>query len=148
MIQKLTIHSKRNLIACFYLISTLREQLRASKSFVLLAGLLLLTSLLAACTMPTIAPATPEATTVPVEPPPDTFGGLVVSIGDYALPTAVPTPEAETTVVVNTNGARANIRRGPGLSFSIVAKGQPGQAYAVVSRSEDQAWWEICCIAG
>ena len=148
MIQKLTIHSKRNLIAGFYLISTLREQLRASKSVVLLAGLLLLTSLLAACTMPTIAPATPEATTVPVEPPPDTFGGLVVSIGDYALPTAVPTPEAETTVVVNTNGARANIRSGPGLSFSIVAKGQPGQAYAVVSRSEDQAWWEICCIAG
>jgi len=81
-----------------------------------------------------------------IVPPPDTFGGLISSISEYVSPTPIPTPEPSTTVIVNTNGARANIRSGPGLDFPIVAKGYPGDAFEVLSRSGDQAWWQICCI--
>ncbi len=146
MIPKLTNHPILTQNSCSRLIAQLHARLPVRKSHLLLAGLLL-PLLLAACAISPLA-QTPEATAVPIEPPPDTFGGLVTSIGNYALPTPVPTPEVETTVIVNTNGARANIRNGPGLNFAIIAKGQPGQAFAVVSRSEDQAWWEICCIVG
>lgn len=101
--------------------------------------------LLAACAMPlpTVAPATTQAT---ISPPPDTFGGLVLDINDYALPQPTPTVEPDTTVIVNTNGARANVRSGPGLNFPIVAKAQPNDVFEVRSRSEDNDWWEICCV--
>ena len=83
-----------------------------------------------------------------LDPPPDTFGGLVESIGNYAIPTPIPTaePDDNPVVIVDTSGARANIRTGPGLDFPIIAKGNPNVAFEVVSRSDDQAWWEICCI--
>ncbi|MCB0108342.1 MAG: SH3 domain-containing protein [Caldilineaceae bacterium] len=111
--------------------------------------------LLSACVVPPVdqllANASSNNPSAAVEeeaqiPPPDTFGGLVRSISEYVSPTPVPTAEPSTTVVVNTNGARANIRSGPGLDFPIVAKGYPGDAYEVVGRSEDEAWWQICCV--
>ncbi len=64
------------------------------------------------------------------------------------MPTPIPTAEASLIVVVNTNGARANIRSGPGLNFPIIAKGNPGAAFEVIGRSEDQAWWQLCCVTG
>ncbi len=79
-------------------------------------------------------------------PPPDTFGGLVKNINEYTLPRVTPTAEPGTTVVVNTNGARANVRSGPGLNFPIVAKAQPSETFEVRSRSADNEWWEICCV--
>jgi hypothetical protein len=109
--------------------------------------------LLSACVLPPVGELAanvqqqPAASTT-AEPPPDTFGGLVTSIGNYAVPTPVPTAEASSTVIVNTNGARANIRSGPGLNFPIVAKGNPGDAFEVIGRSEDQAWWQLCCVLG
>ncbi|HRW05070.1 MAG TPA: SH3 domain-containing protein [Caldilineaceae bacterium] len=115
----------------------------------------LLGLLLSACVVPPVdqllANASSNNSSAAVEeeaqiPPPDTFGGLVRSISEYVSPTPVPTAEPSTTVVVNTNGARANIRSGPGLDFPIVAKGYPGDAYEVVGRSEDEAWWQICCV--
>lgn len=138
---KLTIYPILKQKRCLLFVS----HLHVPRALVVFAGLLLLPVLMSACTMPQVGQTLPQAT--PVEPPPDTFGGLVTSIGDYVLPTPVPTPEAETTVIVNTNGARANIRSGPGLNFPIIGKGLPGQAFQVVSRSEDQAWWEVCCVA-
>ncbi|MEZ4677912.1 MAG: SH3 domain-containing protein [Caldilineaceae bacterium] len=111
-----------------------------------------MTTLISACTIPTIGQLAPSDTTAAestdVEPPPDTFGGLVSSISSYRLPSPTATPEADNTptVVVNTNGARANIRSGPGLNFPIIAKGEAGAAFEVVSRSEDEAWWQICCV--
>jgi len=113
--------------------------------------LLALSLLLSACTLPPVselAANLPAQATVTVEPPPDTFGGLVSSIGNYVVPTPVPTAEATSTIIVNTNGARANIRSGPGLDFPIIAKGNPGDAFEVIGRSEDQAWWQLCCVAG
>lgn len=101
---------------------------------------------LAAALPDAIPTTTPEATVAPQpDPPPDTFGGLVTSISNYTLPTPPPTPEAKTTVIVNTSGARANIRNGPGLNFAIVGKGNPGDVFEVIGRSESSEWWEICC---
>jgi len=107
--------------------------------------LLLCAVLLAAC-----AVQLPDTTALPaqatISPPPDTFGGLVKNINDYALPRFTPTAEPDTTVIVNTTGARANIRSGPGLNFSIIAKAQANEVLQVRSRSEDNEWWEICCV--
>lgn len=102
-------------------------------------------ALLAGCAMPlpNVNPATAQST---ISPPPDTFGGLVKNINDYALPSPPPTPEPGTTVVVNTNGSRANVRSGPGMNFPIIGKAQPNEAFAVRSRSADNQWWEICCV--
>ncbi len=111
--------------------------------------LLLGGSLLAACTIQLpVTSATPVATRAPSKPPPDTFGGLVQSIDDYTLPTPVPTPEPDTTVVINTGGSRANVRSGPGLDFTIIGKALPGEVFLVRSRSEDEQWWEVCCVPG
>lgn len=107
--------------------------------------LLLCCSWLAGCAvqLPSGLPSPSQAT---ISPPPDTFGGLVKNINEYALPQPTPTTAPDTTVVVNTNGARANVRSGPGLNFPIVAKAQPNAAFQVRSRSEDNEWWEICCV--
>jgi len=79
---------------------------------------------------------------------PDSFNGAVADIADYALPTPVPTAEVKPSVVVNTEGSRANIRSGPGTNAPIIGKGNPGDAFEVVGRSEDGAWWQICCVPG
>ncbi|MCB0060812.1 MAG: SH3 domain-containing protein [Caldilineaceae bacterium] len=123
--------------------------------FLTVLGIMLGGLLLSACAIPpleqlqsNLTQADAGAETRAVNPPPDTFGGLVTSIDNYAVPTPVPTAEPDTTVVVNTVGARANIRSGPGLDFPIVGKGNPGAAFAVVSSSADQEWWQICCFQG
>lgn len=113
--------------------------------------LLLLSLLLSACALPldqlqsNLPAADAIADEQNVTPPPNTFEGLVTSIDPYQLPQPTPTPEGVTSVIVNTVGARANIRSGPGLDFAIVGKGNPGDGFEVVSRSGDQEWWQICC---
>jgi len=79
---------------------------------------------------------------------PDSFNGVVADIADYAVPTPVPTAEVKASVVVNTDGARANIRSAPGTNAPIIGKGNPGDAFEVVGKSEDGAWWQICCVSG
>jgi hypothetical protein len=96
--------------------------------------------LLAACT-----PNSPIANIA--VPQPDPFNGAIDSIANYALPTPVPTTDAPLSVVVSTQGARANVRSGPGTSFPIIGKATPGQAFEVVSKSGDNTWWEVCCLA-
>lgn len=125
------------------------NQRRNAQPFVkhLLFLLLLLGgAVLAGCAMQLPTTTTPSTAQATISPPPDTFGGLVKNINDYLLPTPVPTPEPGTTVVVNTNGSRANVRSGPGLNFPIVAKAQPNEVFEVRSRSEDSQWWEVCCV--
>jgi len=115
---------------------------RLSILLLLLGGLLLV-----ACTaqMPSLITSPTQSNS---SPPPDTFDGLLQDMNDYALPRPTPTPKPGTTVAVNTNGARANVRSGPGLNFPIVAKAQPNAVFEVRSRSEDSEWWEICCVQG
>jgi len=80
---------------------------------------------------------------------PDTFNGAVADVTDYLLPTPVPTSTttAKLSIVVNTGGSRANVRSGPGTNFPIVAKVNPGTVFTVVSKSQDDTWWQICCIS-
>ncbi|MBX3013518.1 MAG: SH3 domain-containing protein [Caldilineaceae bacterium] len=102
---------------------------------------------LAACAVQLPTLPTPEAANqATISPPPDTFGGLVKDLNNYRLPQPAPTAAPETTVIVNTNGARANVRNGPGLNFAIVGKAQPNEVFAVRSRSTDNEWWEVCCV--
>jgi hypothetical protein len=107
---------------------------------VLLCSLVFFTWLLAACA------ANPPLGNVAI-PQPDPFNGAIDSMASYLLPTPVPTTSAPLSVVVSTQGARANVRSGPGTSFPIISKATPGQAFEVVSKSEDNTWWEVCCVA-
>ena len=74
----------------------------------------------------------------------------VADIGNFVFPTPMPTPEIpeDSFVVINTGGARANLRSGPTTDADIVSKGYPGETYEVVGRSDDGAWWQICCVQG
>ncbi len=74
------------------------------------------------------------------------FGGVIDDLNGYVLPIPTPTVEPDLTVIVDTGGARANIRSGPGTNFPIIGKGNNGEAYEVLATSEDNSWWQICCI--
>ena len=105
---------------------------------VLFVSLLISTLLLAACaiTPPLAGAASSQG---------DAFNGAIADVNNYVLPTPEPTPDPETTVIVNTGGPRANIRSGPGTSFPIVGKANANESLEVLSRSEDNAWWQVCC---
>jgi hypothetical protein len=77
----------------------------------------------------------------------DPFNGVIEDLDNYALPTPAPTQEVELSVVVSTQGSRANIRGGPGTTFPIIGKANPGDAFEVVARSEDNTWWQVCCVS-
>jgi hypothetical protein len=109
------------------------------------AALLLSVLFLLACTAPNgLTLATAAGT-------PQGYSGVVESVLKYSmpvLPTPAPTEEAPLQVVINTGGSRANIRSAPGLNSEIVAKANPGDLFTVVGKSEDDAWWQICCVNG
>ena len=75
---------------------------------------------------------------------------LIADIANFIVPTPTPLPEIpdDSYVVIETGGARANLRSGPNTDADIVSKGYPGEVYEIVSRSDDGAWWEICCAQG
>ena len=79
---------------------------------------------------------------------PDNFNGAVEDITNYAFPTPAPTSVAKLSVVVSAGGSRANVRSGPGTNFPIVSKAESGAAFTVVSKNQDESWWQICCITG
>lgn len=78
------------------------------------------------------------------------FGGVIQSALLYSLPpTPTPVPADESlNVVVTTQGSRANVRSAPDLNSAIVAKADPGEVFKVLGKSEDEAWWQICCVQG
>ncbi|MDQ3249147.1 MAG: SH3 domain-containing protein, partial [Chloroflexota bacterium] len=123
--------------------------LSPSLRFVLL-GLLLIAGL-AGCIAPAGGSASAQAATPSA---PDTFNGAVADIAGYALPTSVPTATVTATttatatlsVVVNTDGARANLRSSPGTNAPIVGKANNGTALKVVGKNANGTWWQICCV--
>ncbi len=119
-------------------IPSISNNISAARSISLLSlsvGLLFLT----ACAF---TPA-PASSTVPQV---EAFGGVIAELDRYVLPIPTPTVEPELTVIVDTGGARANIRSGPDTTFPIIGKGNNGEAYEVIATSEDNSWWQICCI--
>ena len=117
----------------------------------MLAAILLLTLLLAGCNSEPVAQDAPAS-----QGPSIIENPLIDDVDAYAFPTPTPTagespleePEEKPLVVVNTQGARANLRAAPALDSEIIGKGNPGSTWEVVGQSEDGAWYQICCVLG
>ncbi|MBP7963209.1 MAG: SH3 domain-containing protein [Caldilineaceae bacterium] len=60
------------------------------------------------------------------------------------LPELVSTAPTTTATIRNTN---VNIRSGPGMDYPVVTVAAGGDKFDVVGKSEDGAWWNICCVA-
>lgn len=50
--------------------------------------------------------------------------------------------------LVTVRNRSVNIRSGPGLDFSVVFGAAQGDSFAALGLSEDEGWWQICCIPG
>ena len=55
-------------------------------------------------------------------------------------------PASELTAQVTVNGL--NLREGPGTSFNTLGTLPANTQVTVLSRSEDGAWWYVCCVPG
>lgn len=64
-----------------------------------------------------------------------------------AQPVAVANSETPTATVTVKNRS-VNVRSGPGLDFSVVYGARQGDTFAALGMSDDEAWWQICCIPG
>ncbi len=117
---------------------------RQTASFAALCLALLL--LLAGCddfAIPTVEPTpTPES----ANPGIVEQGRLRTDISGLNLDQSLEEQVTSVSATVITEGARANVRSGPGLGFPIIAKGEPGTVYDVLGRSEDGEWYQICCV--
>ena len=57
--------------------------------------------------------------------------------------------DAETTsATVTVKNRSVNVRSGPGLDFSVVNGAAQGDTFTALGLSDDEAWWQICCIPG
>lgn len=123
--------------------STLTQRLQ--RRLVVLPMLLLGLALYAGCSS---SGSTTQS--VATTPEPNSVEMAISDIEDFVLPTPTPAPEVpeDSFVVIDTGGSRANLRGGPNTDADIISKGYPGEAYEVISRSEDGDWWEICCAQG
>ena len=117
---------------------------RQTASFAAFCVALLL--LLAGCddfSIPTVEPTpTPEPAKVGIVEQ----GRLRPDISGLNLDQSIEEQATSISATVITEGARANVRSGPGLGFPIIAKGEPGTVYDVLGRSEDGEWYQICCV--
>lgn len=104
---------------------------------IVVLSLLLAAWLLSGCV--SAIPAAPSA-----EAP--ATGARLTDIDDVNLPTPPPVIVPDVTAVVITEDARANVRSGPAIDAPIVAKADPGKDFQVTGRSEDEQWWQICCV--
>lgn len=91
--------------------------------------------------LPTFTP-TPEATATPDLP---TNTDTPVPPTEPPEATATETPPPAPRLIVS---SPANIRNGPGTTYGIIGASNPGDEYDVVGKSSDNAWWQICCVAG
>ncbi len=111
-----------------------------SKLVAFLLPVFIMLMILTSCTAPVAQSAAPK--------PLDGFNGLVDATASYQLPTPPPTPKPNSSLTVDTEGLRANIRSGPGTNFAILTKANAGEVFQIVAKSEDGNWWQICCVQG
>ena len=67
---------------------------------------------------------------------------------DTPVPTIPPTPTETPTPFVLVESGMVALRTGPGLQYPLLAQLGPDIPVAIVGRTEDGAWLEICCISG
>jgi hypothetical protein len=73
-------------------------------------------------------------------------GERLADIADYNLPTPPPVIVPDLSAIIITEDARANVRSGPAIDAPIVAKANPGDSFQVTGKSDDNLWWQICCV--
>ncbi len=99
---------------------------------------------------PTFTPTVPAPTDTPFPPTPtitptatDTpTPGPTATPTVTGLPTATSTPGPMILVPVG----ELNVRQGPGVSYPLAGVIRQGETYDIVGRTEDFAWWRICCL--
>ncbi|MBX3050712.1 MAG: SH3 domain-containing protein [Caldilineaceae bacterium] len=74
----------------------------------------------------------------------DAPGVTAVEIANSAPITDSGTLSATVTV----KNRSVNIRSGPGLDFSVLNGAAQGDTFTALGMSDDEAWWQICCIPG
>ena len=90
---------------------------------------------------PPTATLTPTATNTPTDTPTATHTSTptaTYTATNTSTPTATPTPYG-----IIASQRRANIRRGPGTAYGIVAALQPGSALPVLGESDDGSWISV-----
>ncbi len=95
----------------------------------------------AATAVPTATPVPPTATPVPTDTP-------------TPLPTETPTPEGTATSTPTPAPAAllqpaqdgVNVRKGPGSSYGKLGTVSRSDTLSVFGKSEDGAWYQVCCI--
>ncbi|HRJ40649.1 MAG TPA: SH3 domain-containing protein [Caldilineaceae bacterium] len=95
--------------------------------------------------------STALTTTVGAEAATGTSDTNVDAPGVTAVSPAKSAAITDTTIIsatVTVKNRSVNVRSGPGLDFSVVFGAAQGDTFAALGMSDDQAWWQICCIPG
>jgi hypothetical protein len=64
------------------------------------------------------------------------------------IPTETPTPTQTPTPFVQVESGLVALRTGPGIEYPLLAQLGPEIPVAIIGRSEDSAWLELCCVSG
>lgn len=116
---------------------------------------------------PTLTPEPPTPTAIvvppvggqpesPLPPPvvivgpgtPAPPGEILLIPTDTPTPTFTPEPTATPTPFVLVESGLVALRTGPGLEYPLLAQLGPGIPVAIIGRTEDSSWLEICCVSG
>lgn len=95
--------------------------------------------------------STALTTTVAAEAAPGTNDTSVDAPGVTAVTPAESaniTDTATISATVTVKNRSVNVRSGPGLDFSVVNGAAQGDTFTALGLSDDEAWWQICCVAG
>jgi hypothetical protein len=65
-----------------------------------------------------------------------------------STPTLTPLPTATPTPYIVLESGLVALRTGPGIEFPLLAQLGPQIPVAIIGRSEDGAWLQVCCISG
>jgi hypothetical protein len=95
--------------------------------------------------------STALTTTVAAETATGTSDAKVDAPGVTALAPAESVTISDTGTIsatVTVKNRSVNVRSGPGLDFSVVNGAAQGDTFAALGLSDDEAWWQICCVTG
>lgn len=65
-----------------------------------------------------------------------------------STPSQTPTPTVTPTPFIVVDTGLVSLRTGPGVEYPLIAQLGPNIPIAVVGRTEDFAWLQICCVSG